>query len=128
MIVIETFEGGRASRGFSLDDVRFYCLARHYRKPLAVDAAELESRRDELRRLRELGRRLASLSASAPNASGLAGYKKRFRDALARDLDLPEALASLWDALRPGALSPGSQLGMLREADPVFGLAFIDEG
>ena len=62
----------------------------------------------------------------SPNAAGLAGYKKRFRDALALDLDGPEALATLWDALRPGALSPGSRLGALNDADAVLGLLLLD--
>lgn len=113
-------------RGFSLDELRLCCLSRHYRKPLSVSRDDLARAKDELARLRDAALRLA-VFAPAANPAGLAGYKKRFRDALARDLDLPEALACLWDALRPGALSPGSQLGMLREADPVFGLGFLEK-
>lgn len=100
------------------------CLKTHYRKPLALDARSLEEAQGDLSFLRQAARRLErDFGSASANPSGVAGYKKRFRDALSSDLDLPEALASLWDALRPGALSPGSQLAVLREARSAFGPA-----
>lgn len=117
------------ARGFDSLDLRLLCLKTHYRRPLEVTWARLAEARGEKIFLRESGRRLsAAHGSSAPNSRGLAGYKKRFRDALSCDLDIPEALGSVWDALRPGALSPGSQLAALREAGSVLGLAVFDDG
>src|SRR5439155_2246074 len=90
-------------RGFEDADARLLCLKTHYRRILVFSWEALEAARAERAELLAAARRLAAARV-APNPTGLAGYKKRFRDALARDLDGPEALATLWDALRPGAL------------------------
>jgi cysteinyl-tRNA synthetase len=111
------------AKGFKILDLRLLCLKTHYRKPLLFDWDLLESARGErlgwgeaVVRLRQRGK------GSAPNPTGSAGYKKRFRDALSEDFDFAGALAAVWDALRPGALSPGSQLGILEEGERVFRL------
>ena len=113
-------------KGFDRAAFRLFCLQTHYRKPLAFRWDSLGSARSDLDRLRSIARGLVERFGSVEaNPKGTAGYKKRFRDALSRDLDLPEALCVLWDGLRPGALSPGSQLGLLHEADSVLGLDFF---
>jgi len=109
------------SSGFDPLDLRLLCLKTHYRKPLAFSWDALEDARGERAALLEIAARLGA-DRVAPNATGLAGYKKRFRDALADDLDSPEAVATVWDALRPGALSPGSRLAALKDADLVLDL------
>ncbi len=115
-----------SAKGFEPAVFRLLCLSTHYRRPLRFGWPALAERREELERLRGRGRSLeASHGSSEANAHGLTAYKKRFRDALAADLDLPGALAAVWDGLRPGALSPGSALGLLREADPVLGLDIL---
>jgi hypothetical protein len=111
-----------ASRGFSADDVRFLCLRTHYRRPLAFSWEALAAARDERRALAEAARSLAGTSQE-PSPRARAAYLLRFRDSLSRDLDLPGALDCVWDALRPGALSPGSRAALLREALPALGLA-----
>jgi len=77
---------------------------------------------------RGASRSLGSLAGVSlePSARGRAGYLHRFRAALSKDLDLPEALACVWDALRPGALSPGSRAALLRETFPA--LACLETG
>lgn len=117
-----------AAKGFEPAVFRLLCLSTHYRRPMRFSWRALEDCREDLRRLREIGRSLqASHGSSQANAHGLAAYKKRLRDALAADLDMPGALAAVWDAVRPGALSPGSALGLLREADPVLGLEIFSQ-
>jgi cysteinyl-tRNA synthetase len=53
---------------------------------------------------------------------------RRFKTAVADDLNMPQALAAVNDALKPGAVSPASQLAMLQEADKVLGLKLVPEG
>jgi hypothetical protein len=114
------------ARGVPEGDLLVWALRARYREARPFSWAELEAARSERAALVSAARALAARHAgAAPNAAGLAGYRKRFREALARDFDAPEALASLWDALRPGALSPGSQLAALREAEDALGLGLF---
>ena len=113
-------------RGVPEGDLLVWALRARYSEPRAFSRPDLEAARSERAALLSAARALAARhSGAAPNAAGLAGYRKRFREALARDFDTPEALASLWDALRPGALSPGSQLAALREAEEALGLGLF---
>lgn len=109
--------------GFSENALALACMRARYDKPLELTQEELESSRHEAMRLEATSNYLqAQAGGLAPNAKALAGYKKRLRDALSRDLDLPEACACLWDALRPGALSPGTQKAFLKETAWILGL------
>lgn len=111
-------------RGFEAADAAFWFLRAGYRADLALDWDALAAARDERLRLESSERLLAERGgAVAPNAAGLAGYRQRLRKALADDCDTAAALDRLWDALRPGALSPASQLAAAREARVWLGLA-----
>ncbi|MBI3565798.1 MAG: hypothetical protein HY079_11420 [Elusimicrobia bacterium] len=110
------------ARGFSPEDLRYLALKTHYRKPLAVSWDALAAARRERGDLAAAARALAGVSLE-PSSRGRAGYLHRFREALSRDLDLPDALDCVWDALRPGALSPGSRAALLRETLPALGLS-----
>jgi hypothetical protein len=111
-----------AARGFSSEQFRFFCLKTHYRRPLAFSWAALAAARAELSELRAAAAALARVDLD-PSARGRAGYLHRFREALSKDLDAPAAVDCVWDALRPGALSPGSRAALLREAFPALGLS-----
>lgn len=110
-----------AARGFAPLDFRFLCLKTHYRRPLAFSWEALAAAKAERGELLSLARSLSEVTLE-PSSRGRAGYLRRFRDALSRDLGSPEALECVWDGLRPGALSPGSRAALLREALPALGL------
>ncbi len=113
-------------RGFDDETLALAFLGAGYREALKLGPAELEGAREDALRLKATANFLrSSRGGSAPNVQALAGYKKRLRDALSRDLDLPAAVQCLWDALRPGALSPGSQLAFLKEACGVLDLRLL---
>lgn len=111
-----------SARGFSLDDFHYLCLKTHYRKSLAFSWDALAAARSELAALRSSQASLAGVSLE-PSSRGVTGYMHRFREALQRDFDFPDALSCVWDGLRPGALSPGSKAALLRAALPALGLA-----
>ncbi len=115
-------EAAMAARGFAPEHFRFLCLKTHYRRPLAFSWAALAAARAELSELRASAAALARVDLD-PSARGRAGYLHRFREALSKDLDVPAAVDCVWDALRPGALSPGSRAALLREAFPALGLS-----
>ncbi len=111
------------ARGFDSPDLRLAIARAGAWGATRLSWDCLDQARAERRELCEIVQRLRLRpGASSPNPTGLAGYKKRFRDALANALDYPGALAMLWDALRPGALSPGSMIAAMAQADRVFGL------
>lgn len=117
----ELSPGALAARGFSDADLRFFFLKTHYRKPLAFSWAALSAARGELRELRAAAAAHAGVSLE-PSARGHAGYLIRFREALSKDFNSVDAVDCVWDALRPGALSPGSRAAMLRDALPGLGI------
>lgn len=110
-----------AAHGFSWTDFRFLCAQTHYRRALAFAWETLAAARAEREHLQAEARALSALTLE-PSARALTGYLHRFRECAARDLDLPQALACVWDGLRPGALSPGSRAALLRRALPALGL------
>lgn len=103
------------------EELHYLCLKTHPRKPLSFTREGLSSARAELADLRGYSRSLAEVTLE-PSSRGVTGYLHRFREALSRDLDFPEALSCVWDGLRPGALSPGSRAALLRAALPALGL------
>ena len=102
-------------------ELHYLCLKTHPRAPLSVSRDGLSAARAELGALQAAVRSLSGVSLE-PSSRGVTGYLHRFREALSRDLDFPEALSCVWDGLRPGALSPGSKAALLRAALPALGL------
>jgi hypothetical protein len=111
-----------SSQGFSAEDFHYFCLKTHPRKPLAFSWEGLSAARGELADLRHSARALAGVTLE-PSSRGVTGYLHRFREALSRDFDFPDALSCVWDGLRPGALSPGSKAALLRATLPALGIA-----
>ncbi|MBI2385246.1 MAG: hypothetical protein HYV14_04445 [Elusimicrobia bacterium] len=103
------------------EELHYLCLKTHPRKPLSVTREGLAAARGELLALKSSARALSGVTLE-PSSRGVTGYLHRFREALSRDLDFPEALSCVWDGLRPGALSPGSKAALLRAALPALGI------
>lgn len=110
-----------AARGFAPEDFSYLCLKTHYRKPMSFSWGDLQAARSERAQLLAAAKSFGDAGLE-PSSRGRAGYLHRFREALSRDLDLPEALNCVWDGLKPGALSPGSKGALLAEALPALGL------
>ena len=110
-----------SAKGFSTEDFHYLCLKTHYRKPLEFSWEALAAARAEREDLLRAAAAHAGV-ALEPSPRGRAGYLHRFRDSLSKDLDFGDALACVWDGLRPGALSPGSRAALLRETLPALGI------
>jgi hypothetical protein len=111
-----------AARGYAPVDLHFFFLKTHYRKPLAFTWDALAAARAERSDLRAAAQGHAGVSLE-PSARGQAGYLIRFRESLSKDLNFPDAVDCVWDALKPGALSPGSRAALLRETLPTLGIS-----
>lgn len=110
-----------ADKGFSPLDYKYHCLTAHYRKQLDFTWESLESSKTARRRLCEAARALAG----EPFKPGCADYQIAFKDALSDDLNVPAALAVVWDALKSG-LPGGSKKTFLQEAESVLSLGLFD--
>ncbi|PIR17457.1 MAG: cysteine--tRNA ligase [Elusimicrobia bacterium CG11_big_fil_rev_8_21_14_0_20_64_6] len=104
-------------KGFSPLDYKYHCLTAHYRKQLDFTWESLEASKTARRRLKDA----AAALAGAPPKLNCAEFSARFKDALADDLNAPEALAVVWDALKSD-LPAGAKRAFLEEADSVFAL------
>ena len=83
-----------SERGFSPMDYRYLCHTAHYRTQMTFSWQSLESARAALNRLYE--------SAWIWGESGevSTAYLKRFNDCLNDDLNMPKALAVVWEMIR----------------------------
>ncbi|NNN04792.1 MAG: cysteine--tRNA ligase [Elusimicrobia bacterium] len=104
-------------RGFSPLDYKYHCFTAHYRKQLDFTWESLESSKTARRRLAEAARALGG----APAKPGCAEFSARFKDALSDDLNVPAALAAVWDALKSD-LPDGAKKAFLDEAESVLAL------
>ena len=97
----------------------------HYRQPLAFTDEALDRAAQAAARVREAGRRLAP----GPSEPGLRRHRDAFFDALAGDLNTPEALGALFAWVRESNRQGGGGDGDLREMLSVLGLeTLLDEG
>lgn len=111
-------------RGFGPADFRYLCLTALYRMPLNFTAESLASARNSLRGLADFGRvaqtwplepQASSPKPQAPDSSGLRNmacgsdapekhwtspYREEFKQAIADDLNAPQALAAAWNLVR----------------------------
>ncbi|MEP7106244.1 MAG: cysteine--tRNA ligase [Chloroflexota bacterium] len=85
--------------------IRFFLIAgAHYRSPLRFDEAGLHSADEQVRRLRDAHRRLQETSRTAAGDATLTREAQeahaRYRAALDDDLNLPQGLGHVFDAVR----------------------------
>ncbi|MBI5630884.1 MAG: cysteine--tRNA ligase [Elusimicrobia bacterium] len=109
-------------RGFSPLDLRYHCLTAHYRKQLDFTWEALESSKTARRRLREIALGLAKASPSPTCADDCAAFKESLGD----DLNVPVALAALWDGLRRDGVPLGAKLALLEAAESVLALGLFE--
>jgi cysteinyl-tRNA synthetase len=85
--------------------IRFFLIAgAHYRSPLRFDDGGLHGAAEQVRRLRDAHRRLQETSRTAAGDAELAreaeSARARYRAALDDDLNLPQGLGHVFDAVR----------------------------
>ena len=85
--------------------IRFFLIAgAHYRSPLRFDEAGLHGAAEQVRRVRDAHRRLQETSRTVAGDAELAreaeSARARYRAALDDDLNLPQGLGHVFDAVR----------------------------
>ncbi len=103
---------------------RYFFLQAHYRQQQDFTWTAMEAANTALRRL--VAKAVEARDAGGdPDPASVESYLRRFWSALADDLNAPQALAAVWDAVRDPELSLASRWAFLADVDRAlgFGLA-----
>jgi cysteinyl-tRNA synthetase len=103
---------------------RMFCFTAHYRSPLAFSWEGLAGSAQSLKNLRKL---ISALSQNVdkkedPPAEKIAKAIEPFYTAVYDDLNMPRAVAALWEMVRDTSLEPAVRRAALVKADAVCGL------
>jgi cysteinyl-tRNA synthetase len=121
VLLVDTLE----DRGIDPLAFRYFTLQAHYRQQQAFTFEAVQAAGTALRRL--IGHAAEARDAGGdPDAARIAPHRRRFWSALADDLNAPQAIAALWDALKDDALSPADRWALLADADRALGLGLAD--
>jgi cysteinyl-tRNA synthetase len=116
-IILKTLE----DRGISPVAYRFFCLSAHYRAPLTFSWEIIENARLGYQSLVSKLTELRNKSGG-PRSDAADGFRESFKKEINDDLNMPRALAVLWDALKSEALSNRAKLELAEEFDGILGL------
>jgi cysteinyl-tRNA synthetase len=110
------------SRGVTPMEFRYYCMTLHYRTPMNFTWEGQAAASRAFSRLKEAVARPAAGEGADPEAPGR--FRRRFRDAVEDDLNLPRAVGVAHDAAHAGL--PAQALRELAsEWDAVLGLGLL---
>jgi len=116
------------AKGVDALDYRYFCYGAHYRRQLEFSWEALEAAKAGRARLKERATDLfrgdgsPDPGASAAADAAMEGFKARVAD----DLDMPGALAFVWEALKPGKMPAPVQKELLRRVDAVLSLGLAE--
>ena len=111
------------ARGISPMDFRYYCLTLNYRTPMNFTWEGQTAAARAFSRLKEFLGRSAAGEVAAPEAEE--SFRRRFREAVEDDLNLPLAVGVLHEAAHAG-LSGETLRELASEWDVVLGLGLLD--
>jgi cysteinyl-tRNA synthetase len=114
-------------KGFSPLDYRYLCLTAHYRTQLNFTWEGLEGAHNALERLRIFLSSVIPRSASDEeslkfNKGSNDEYQEKFSQAINNDLNIPEALAIVWEIINSPKINGRQKWDYLLKFDKVFGL------
>ncbi|MCL1818393.1 MAG: cysteine--tRNA ligase, partial [Spirochaetaceae bacterium] len=112
--------------GYTPLDYSYLCLGGHYRSQLKFSFDGLASAAAARANLAE---RLARLDAPASGSLGAeaAAIAADFEAAIADDLNMPRALASLWTLIKREDIPDGEKLTLIEKMDGVLGLDLLQK-
>jgi len=105
-----------AKKGFEPLDLRYFYLTGHYRKPLNFTWEALEGAKRARNRLRQI-----IVDWRGKTKLGCTEFEERFEKLIADDLDMPKALALVWEMVKSNNLDSAKKMSLLK-FDKVLGL------
>jgi cysteinyl-tRNA synthetase len=124
--------GTLAEKGIDPLAYRVLVLQSHYRKQLRFSHENLLGAAKGLERLTGIVARIKAEAASAGavakgGEARLAEHRKVFREAMANDLNTPQAFAHLFSVLEDDKLSASEKVQLIGEQDKFLGLKLLEE-
>ncbi|MDE2313851.1 MAG: cysteine--tRNA ligase [Elusimicrobia bacterium] len=113
-------------RGYDALDFRYFCYGAHYRRQLDFSWEALDAAKTSRRRLKDAAAAL-KLKAGAAAQPAPAEALAAFSSALCDDLNVPEALAAVWETSRREDFPAAARLAFLREAERALALGLFKE-
>jgi len=111
--------------GYDPLDFRYLCLGGHYRSQLQFSEEALSGARSArlncVDRLKEVVSR-AETDEKKPLSEKGRGYRASFEEHIARDLNIPRALADVWGILKEPDISYSEKADLILSMDTVLGL------
>jgi len=111
-------------RGIDPLAYRYFLLQAHYRSQLVFSWEGLEAAGNGYRNLLDQVAKLKAEGEAAPQAPQ--EYVKRFDAAVFDDMNMPRAMAALFECLRDSKPSAAEKLAFARSADEVLGLSLAE--
>lgn len=121
VLVVDTL----VERGIDPLAFRYFMFQAHYRQQQAFTFEAVEAAATALRRL--VGHAVVARDAGGtPDPAKVEPHLRRFWSALADDLNAPQALAAIWDAIRADDLAPADRWAVLADADRALGFSLAE--
>lgn len=110
-------------RGFSPMDLRYFYLTGHYRKPINFTWEGLEGARSALSKIKNQIAKIKKTNQNVEIFEDENEFTSKFQMALEHDLNMPEALAVVWEVSKSD-LDDVRKLSLFLRLDRVLGLGF----
>ncbi len=104
-------------RGYDPLAFRLFCFSAHYRTPLTFSWQAMDAAQNALNNLRQ------TVRAWEKPRGGVEDFEKRFLAALENDLDMPKAVAVMWEMVKADVSTAAKAASLLR-FDTILGLDF----
>ena len=102
---------------------RYFCLGAHYRQPLTFSDEAIETAKSAYNRLINIVIDIKkNRTESKPNLEFVDKIKQLFNKKINNDLNMPQALAVLWQVLRTDEIGYLGKYDLILEFDRIFGL------
>jgi len=102
---------------------RYFCLGAHYKQPLTFSDEAIETAKSAYNRLINIIIDIKkSRDESKPNSKYVEKVIKEFKEKINNDLNMPEALAVMWQMLRSNKIGNNEKYELVLDFDRIFGL------
>jgi len=111
-------------RGYEPLAYRYFLLNAHYRQQLAFSWEAMDAAAAAFRNLKRAVLELRA--ARGRDEEPIESHMQAFRGAVADDLNMPRALAAMWNALKDTEATKGGLYATLLAMDRILGLGFVE--
>ena len=108
--------------GYSPIDYRYLCLNTHYKTPLTFSYDSLDAAKNALNTLKSKIIEFREDKSKIEHKIDIEEYSRDFLEAINDDLNMPKALATMWEVIKDKELNNKEKYTLLIDFDKVLGL------